>query len=128
MHPAKRFFVYSDYSVPKKITYLLALSALIAALFGGCARIQEFILPTPSVPGEWNALLAEVRVFERRIGFHKETENFKTVFKEAGSYSMCGYAPRLRLPITSRASTCPAMVAHGNACATRWPQAAAKPP
>ena len=98
MHPAKRFFVYSDYSVPTKITYLLALSALIAALFGGCARIQEFILPTPSVPGEWNALLAEVRVFERRIGFHKETENFKTVFKEAGSYSMCGYAPRLRLP------------------------------
>ncbi len=76
----------------------MALSTLIAAVFGGCARIQELILPTPNVPSEWNALLAEVRAFERRIGFNKETENFKAVYQEQGSYAMCGYAPRLQLP------------------------------
>lgn len=55
-------------------------------------------MPTPGVPGEWNALLAEVRAFERHIGFIKETENFKTVYQEEGSYTMCGYAPRFQLP------------------------------
>ena len=81
----------------RKIAMVSGLLAFVAVLFGGCARIQDFIFPVPGVPGEWNALLAEVRAFERRIGF-KETANFKTVYQDAGSYSLCGYAPRFRLP------------------------------
>ena len=85
----------------KKLSFLLGVPALVAALMvtlsGGCAQIQDLILPTPGVPGEWNALMQEVRAFERRIGF-KETANFKTVYAEQGSYSICGYAPRFQLP------------------------------
>ena len=85
----------------KRLSTLLLASAsaltVTAALFAGCAQLQDLILPTPGVPGEWNALLADVRAFERGIGF-KETGNFKTVFAEKGSYSICGYAPRFQLP------------------------------
>ena len=84
-------------AAPKKLSLLLTVFTLSAILFGGCARIQDFVFPVPGVPSEWNALLADVRAFERRIGF-KETANFKTVYQDAGSYSLCGYAPRLRLP------------------------------
>ena len=49
------------------------------------------------MPSEWNALLQEVRAFERRIGF-QETGNFKEVFEEKGEYSICGYTPWQHLP------------------------------
>ena len=81
----------------KRLAAPLAVAAMTAALVGGCTQFQDWILPTPTVPGEWNALLGEVRTFERRIGFH-DTANFKAVFEQQGDYSICGYAPRLQLP------------------------------
>lgn len=81
----------------KRLAALFAFAALTATLIGGCTQLQDLILPTPGVPGEWNALLRDVRAFEQRIGF-RATENFKTVFEEKGEYSICGYAPRFLLP------------------------------
>ena len=81
----------------KHCAVLGAAVALSAAIISGCTQIQDWVLPTPSVPGEWNALLREVRTFEQRIGFHA-TENFKDVYAEKGEYSICGYAPRFQLP------------------------------
>jgi hypothetical protein len=80
-----------------KLKLVTAAFAICAALVASCAQIQDFIFPVPTVPSEWNALLGEVRAFERRIGF-KPTENFKDVFAEKGGYSMCGHVPRLYLP------------------------------
>ncbi len=81
----------------KRLAIPLSLATLFAVLVAGCTQLQDWIFPTPSVPGEWNALLSEVRAFERRIGF-RETVNFKEVFEEKGEYSICGYAPRFHLP------------------------------
>ena len=81
----------------KPLAVLLSAVTLSAILVAGCTQLQDWILPTPSVPSEWDALLREVRAFERRIGFH-ETANFKAVFEEKGEYSICGYAPRFQLP------------------------------
>ena len=30
---------------------------LLVAIVAGCTQLQDWILPTPNVPGEWNALL-----------------------------------------------------------------------
>lgn len=81
----------------KRLIALLSVVALSAAVIGGCAQIQDWIMPTPGVPAEWNALLEEVRAFERRIGF-KETANFRDVFAERGGYRSCGVASKLSLP------------------------------
>ncbi len=70
---------------------------LSAALIGACAQFQDWIIPTPRVPAEWNALLDEVRAFERRIGF-RETANFTDVFAERGGYRSCGHASKWHLP------------------------------
>ena len=75
----------------------LAVIAVVGALFAGCAQIQDRWFPAPTVPAEWNALLSEIRAFERRLGF-RETKNFKQVYAEKSGYTICGYAPRLRLP------------------------------
>jgi len=83
--------------VSRKITLASAALALSAVLIASCSQIHEFIFPTPSVPGEWQALLDEVRAFERRIGF-RETANFKDVFAERGGFTMCGHVPRMVLP------------------------------
>jgi len=80
-----------------RFAVLLTATTLFAALIAGCTQLQDWILPTPGVPSEWNALLRDVRAFERRIGFG-ETANFKEVFEEKGDYSICGYAPRFQLP------------------------------
>jgi len=72
--------------------------ALLAAVFVGCAQLQELFVPSaPGVSGEWQALLDEVRVFEKRIGF-EETDNFVDVEKNEESYPICGVASRLALP------------------------------
>ena len=76
---------------------LMSVVTLSATLIGGCTQLQDWIMPTPGVPSEWNALLREVRAFEQRIGF-RETANFKEVFEEKGDYSICGYTPRFQLP------------------------------
>lgn len=81
----------------KRLAVLLFVSVFFAVLAGGCSQMQDWIMPTPGVPSEWNALLREVRAFERRIGF-RETANFREVYEEKGEYSICGYAPRFQLP------------------------------
>ncbi len=87
----------------KKFACLIGVPVLVAALFSGCAQIQDFIFPVPHVPGAWSALLTEVRAFEQRIGF-QETANFKTLYNVAAKgetqseYPLCGYAPRFQLP------------------------------
>lgn len=85
----------------KRLSVLLSVAGLSVALsvvvIGGCTQLQDWIMPTPGVPAEWNALLDEVRAFERRIGF-KDTENFRDVFAERGGYRSCGHASKLSLP------------------------------
>ena len=77
--------------------FSLATLVLIGALFTGCARVQDLLFPDPRVPADWTALLAEVRTFERGLGF-RATKNFRTVVSGQGGYTLCGYAPRLQLP------------------------------
>jgi hypothetical protein len=83
--------------VNKKLKFVSAALVIGAALVASCSQIQDFIFPTPTVPGEWKALRDEVRAFERRIGF-KDTDNFNDVFAERGGYTTCGHVPRLYLP------------------------------
>ena len=71
---------------------------LVLAPLTGCERVQEFLTPTPpDVSAEWTALLAEVRAFERRIGF-RETENFRSFSEEHLAFPFCGYVSRFYLP------------------------------
>lgn len=76
-----------------KSTTLLALLAVLT----GCASLGELLAPSPAVPGEWSALVDEVRALERRIGF-RATNNFRGFTAEHRSYAFCGYAPQLALP------------------------------
>lgn len=80
-----------------RLIALLSVATVSAAVIGGCAQLQDWILPTPAVPAEWNALLDDVRAFERRIGF-RETANFRDVFAERGGYRSCGVASKTSLP------------------------------
>jgi hypothetical protein len=71
---------------------------LLAALAVGCAQVRELIAPSaPGVPEEWAPLLAEIRAFERRIGF-LETDNFHGLDDAQESFPFCGHASRLYLP------------------------------
>jgi hypothetical protein len=72
----------------------IALLALLAALPAACA-LQELL--GPRVPAEWNALIEDIRGFERRIGFHS-TDNFRSLSEERKHYFFCGYASPLVLP------------------------------
>jgi hypothetical protein len=80
----------------KRVAVVFAV-VLIVGLVAGRTQLQDLLLPVPAVPGEWNTLLREVRAFERRIGFH-ETANFKAVYEEKGSYTMCGFTSPFALP------------------------------
>jgi hypothetical protein len=71
---------------------------LVVASVTGCERIREFLNPPPpDVSNEWAALLAEVRAFERRIGF-RETENFRSFSEDHAAFPFCGYVSRFYLP------------------------------
>lgn len=72
----------------------IASLALLAVTVAGC---QIFAPTAPGVTAEWAALLDEVRVFEKRIGF-EETDNFVDVEKDEDSYPICGVTSRLALP------------------------------
>jgi len=67
----------------------LAALALLAAVLAGCTGVR--------VPKEWEALLEEVRAFERRIGFQR-TATFAEFSKEQGRVSFCGHVSPLYLP------------------------------
>lgn len=76
----------------------VALMALLAGYLAGCDRVQEFLNPAPpDVTAEWQTLLAEVRAFERRIGF-RETENFRSFSAIHAAFPFCGYVSQLYLP------------------------------
>jgi len=72
----------------------LTAAALLAVAVAGC---QIFAPTAPGVSGEWQALLDEIRAFEKRIGF-EETDNFIDVEKDEDSYPICGITSRLALP------------------------------
>ena len=74
----------------------LACLALIAAALG-CVAPGTSEIAAPRSPEEWNALVAEVRVFEDRIGF-EPTRNFRAFSAERPSYPFCGYVSRAYLP------------------------------
>jgi len=76
----------------------LAALALVAATVAGCTQLREYFHPTaPFVSAEWEALLQEVRAFQRRIGF-LDTDNFSDLTKEFDGYPTCGHTSRYHLP------------------------------
>lgn len=76
----------------------VAVLAVLALVLGGCAQLRDLFIPQPpGVADEWEALLDEVRAFERRIGFD-ETDNFLDLEQEHHEFPFCGYASRLHLP------------------------------
>lgn len=77
-------------------------AGLAAALLGlvvlGCMQWRDFASPPPpEVSAEWRALIADLRAFERTIGF-QETKNFLTLTGERESFAFCGRASRYLLP------------------------------
>ena len=77
------------------LAHRVVVVVLLVFLSAGCAQLREFL--GPSTPGEWTALLKEIRAFERRIGF-VDTGNFTGLSKEQHAFPVCGYASRLTLP------------------------------
>jgi len=81
-----------------RVVRWLAVSALVAVVIAGCTQLRDLIMPSaPGVPEEWAPLLAEIRTFERRIGF-RETDNFLNLNDEQASFPFCGYVSRFHLP------------------------------
>ena len=76
----------------------LCAAALLVVALAACGPLREFLAPTaPAIAGEWAALLAEIRDFERSIGF-TVTANFAGAAHERQSYAFCGHASPLTLP------------------------------
>lgn len=69
--------------------WLAGFSLLVAA---GCVLVRD-----AKIPKEWEPLLAEIRTFERRIGFGG-SEAFIEFSEEDGGYPFCGQVSRLYLP------------------------------
>ena len=75
-----------------------AVALLFAIALAACGPLGELLSPpAPGVTAEWSGLLAELRDFERTIGF-RATANFTDTAKDHVSFPFCGYAPRLTLP------------------------------
>lgn len=79
-----------------RLTGALALSGLLA-LAGCFGPRSDSELATPRSHDDWTGLVAEVRAFERRIGF-EATRNFRTFEQERQDYPFCGSVSRLYLP------------------------------
>jgi hypothetical protein len=74
------------------------IGLLVALTVIGCVQLREFAAaPPPGVSAEWKELLADLRVFERRIGY-RESKNFTAVTGEQETYPFCGQASRFYLP------------------------------
>ncbi|MCW5603190.1 MAG: aminopeptidase [Burkholderiales bacterium] len=76
-----------------KLTWRLPVVVLYIAGLAGCGVIA----PSPDVGGEWKALLDDIRVFERRIGF-RDTDNFADLAVDTESFPFCGQVSRWYLP------------------------------
>lgn len=70
----------------------LAGFALLVAVVAGCVLVRD-----ARIPKEWEPLLAEIRTFERRIGFGG-SDAFIEFSEEDGGYPFCGQVSRLYLP------------------------------
>ena len=71
---------------------------LLVALAAACTQLRELAAPpSPYVSEEWQALLDEIRAYERRIGFD-DTENFAELAAEHEAFVFCGHASPLVLP------------------------------
>lgn len=76
----------------------LAVVAVLVAVTAGCAGLREIFAPSaPGLTPEWAALLGEIRVYERRIGF-VDTDNFAGLSREQRDFPFCGHASRFTLP------------------------------
>ena len=79
-----------------RLTGALALAGLLA-LAGCFGPRSDSELATPRSHDDWTSLVAEVRAFERQIGF-KATNNFRTFEQERQDFPFCGSVSRLNLP------------------------------
>jgi len=72
---------------------------LLAALLGGCVpqRGTDTDAQGPAPVEDWPALVAEIRTFERRIGF-ADTRNFLRYSGDTEAFRACGYVSRSYLP------------------------------
>jgi hypothetical protein len=70
--------------------------ALIAAVLG-CVAPGTSEIAAPRSPEDWNALVAEVRLFQHRIGF-EPTRNFRRFAPDHPTFPFCGYVSRAYLP------------------------------
>lgn len=66
---------------------MLAL-AIVALVLAACAI---------AVPREWEPLLADLRAYQRRLGFER-LDSFMEFSAEEGAYTFCGQVSRLYLP------------------------------
>jgi hypothetical protein len=71
--------------------------AAVLLLFGGCGGYRESTVGVGGENGKWQALLTELRDFERRIGF-RGTRNFAAFSTSQRAYPFCGHVSRLVLP------------------------------
>jgi hypothetical protein len=75
-----------------------AAALLLAFALAACGPLGELLSPSaPTVSAEWQDLLADLREFERSIGF-RATANFAESAKDQASFSFCGHASPLTLP------------------------------
>jgi hypothetical protein len=78
---------------------LLFAASIVTLALVACRQVQQAGEPPipPRTYAEVQALIREVSVYERRIGF-RETENFRRFSDARRSFPFCGNAPRLYLP------------------------------
>src|SRR5687768_13705543 len=72
--------------VSTSLSRLLALA--IVALLAACAI---------AVPKEWEPLLEDLRIYQRRVGFER-FDSFLEFSAEQGKYTFCGQVSQLYLP------------------------------
>lgn len=76
-----------------------AILCFVLAALAGCAPppTSESVAEQPVAERDWRALLADLRAFERRIGF-SATANFLAYSEARASYPFCGRVSRFYLP------------------------------
>lgn len=72
--------------------FRLIATALLSFLVAACVLVRDI-----EVPKEWESLLADLRVYQRRVGFER-LDSFLEFSAEPGGYHYCGQVTRLYLP------------------------------
>ena len=75
------------------------LAALLTLWLAACAPLYTSVpeLSSPRSQDEWSRLVEDVRLFQRRIGFHP-TRNFRHADGATDGYRFCGHGSPLYLP------------------------------